>query len=62
MRQKKVIFKRVISPNGKSIAEAYGEVNISDESKGVIHQSVTVNVFSGSSFSSSSVSSSASSC
>ncbi len=61
MSQKKVIFKRVISPDGKSIAEAYNEVNISDESQGVMHQSVTVNVSSGSSSSSSSASSSVSS-
>lgn len=57
MRHKKVIFKRIISPDGKNIAAAYSEVNISDESQGVIHQSVTVNVFSGGSSSSSSVSS-----
>ncbi len=58
MSQKKVIFKRVISPDGKIIAEAYSEVNVSDGSQGVIQQSVTVNVSSGSSCSSSSASSS----
>ena len=61
MSQNKVIFKRVISPDGKSIAEAYSEVNVSDESTRIIHQSVTVNVSSGSRSSSSSASSSASS-
>jgi hypothetical protein len=61
MSQNKVIFKRIISPDGKSIAEAYSEVNVSDKSRRIIHQNVTVNVSSGSSSSSSSASSSASS-
>lgn len=62
MSQKKVVFKRIVSPDGKSVAEAYSEVNVSDESKSTIHQSVTVKISSSSSSSSSSsVSSSATS-
>lgn len=61
MSQQKVVFKRIVSPDGKTIAEAYSEVNVSDENTGRIHQSVTVNSSLGSSSSSSSASSSASS-
>lgn len=44
MSYKKVIFKRVLSPDGKSIAQAYSEVITSDDSQITISQTVTVNV------------------
>lgn len=57
MSSKKVIVKRIVSPDGKIIAQAYSEVTISDESNSTSYQSVTVTISSGNSYSSSSSSS-----
>jgi len=67
MSQKKVVFKRVVSQDGRAIAQAYSEVVTNEESAGVTYQSVSVRVSadgtssSASSYSSSHASSSASS-
>lgn len=57
MISKKILFKRVVSHDGKSVAQAYSEVITSDDTQSTISQTVTVNVSSGSSSSSSSATS-----
>jgi hypothetical protein len=61
MMHKKVLFQRLVSPDGKSVAQAYSEAIVSGDSEATISQSVTVNISSGSYSSSSSTSSSTSS-
>lgn len=53
MVQKKVIFKRIMSADGKSFAEARSVAFSSEDSEHKITQAVTVNVSSGKSYSSS---------
>lgn len=52
MSSNKVMFKRLVSPEDKSVAQAYSEVITSDDSQCKIRQTVTVNVSSSSSSSS----------
>lgn len=61
MSSNKVIFKRVFSPDGNSVAQAYSEVITSDDSQYTIRQTVRVNVSSSISSISCSASSSAAS-
>ena len=61
MNSKKVVVKRVISADGKLIAQAYSEAIASGDSQSTICQNVTVKISSGNSYSSSSSSSSSSS-
>lgn len=62
MSRSKVVIQRVISPDGKIIAEAKSTAITSDDSESTVSQSVTVKVSSGnSSCSSSSISSASSS-
>ena len=61
MSRSKVVIQRVISPDGKIIAEAKSTAITSDDSESTVSQSVTVKVSSGNSSCSSSSSSSASS-
>ena len=58
MSYKKVLIERIVSPDGKSIAEAHSIASVSGDSERKISQTVTVKISSGSSFSSSSTSSS----
>jgi hypothetical protein len=51
IQQKRVIIKRLISPDGKVIAEARSLVITSDDNGSHIQQSVTVDVSANSSFS-----------
>ncbi len=44
MSQRKVLFQRIVSPDGQSIAEARSEVIASDTNETVSPQSVTVKV------------------
>ena len=60
MSHARVVIQRVISPDGKVIAEAKSTVSTSGGSENTVNQSVTVKVSSGSSCSSSSSSSSSS--
>jgi hypothetical protein len=61
MNHKKAIFKRVVSLDGKTVAEAYSEASTDGDSNSTIHQNVTVRISSGNGYSSSSGSSSSSS-
>jgi hypothetical protein len=65
MSQHKVLFQRIVSPDGRSVATARSEVIIADGQSAIAHQSVTVSVNdqtqSARSFSSSSATSSAAS-
>lgn len=60
MSSKKVRYKRVVSPDGKSVTQTYSEVITSDDSQCTIRQTVTINASSSSSSSSCSSSCSAS--
>ncbi|MGI2901843.1 MULTISPECIES: hypothetical protein [Tolypothrichaceae] len=64
MTQHKVVVKRIVSPDGKVIAEAKSVVQTSGDDEGEISQSVSVHVSSGNSSSSyaNSSSTSTSSC
>lgn len=42
MSQRKILFQRIVSSDGQSIAEAKSEVIASDTCKAVSHQSVIV--------------------
>ncbi len=44
MSQRKVLFQRIVSPDGRSVATARSEVITSDPNSTVSHQSVTVTV------------------
>jgi hypothetical protein len=57
---KKVLFQRIVSPDGKSFAQAYSEAIASGDSESIISQTVMINSFSGSYSSISSTSSSTS--
>ena len=61
MSYTKVVIQRLISPDGKVIAEAKSTVSISGGSESTVNQSVTVKVSSSNSCSSSSSSSSSAS-
>ncbi len=60
MSRSRVVFQRVVSPDGKVIAEAKSTASASGDSDSAVSQSVTVKISSGKSYSSSSSSSSAS--
>jgi hypothetical protein len=47
MTHQQVVVKRIVSPDGKIIAEAKSIVTTSDNNQGEISQSVSVNVASG---------------
>ncbi|MEM7758616.1 MAG: hypothetical protein AAF298_10880 [Cyanobacteria bacterium P01_A01_bin.40] len=61
MNKHRVIRQRIVSPDGKAIAEATSRVVISDNNQTEINQSVSVRVTQTSSYSSSSSSSTSSS-
>ena len=61
MTQRKVVVKRIVSPDGKVIAEAKSVVQTSGDDEAEISQSVSVQVSSGNSSSSYAKSSSSSS-
>lgn len=49
MEQYRVVVKRIISPDGKIVAEAKSVAKASDDGESEINQSVSVNISSGSS-------------
>jgi hypothetical protein len=61
MIHKKVLLQRLVSSDGKSVAQAYSEAIASGDNETTISQTVRVNISSGSYSSSSSTSSSTSS-
>ncbi|MCL6436948.1 MAG: hypothetical protein K6T90_22635 [Leptolyngbyaceae cyanobacterium HOT.MB2.61] len=61
MRYSKILVQRIVSADGRAIAEARSEVSTSGNTHSVTHQSVTVSANSGSTIVASSASSSSSS-
>ncbi|WP_414586313.1 hypothetical protein [Scytonema sp. PCC 10023] len=61
MARYQVVIKRIVSPDGKIVAEAKSIATASDDSQSEIHQTVSVNISSGNSCSARSTSSSTSS-
>ena len=44
MRRSKVLFQRVVSADGRAIAEVRSEVTVSGNAEATAHQSVTIEV------------------